>query len=108
MRQCMSGGRSNGCAVSRLFALAVCEPFRALVASRKRYDGARHHLADLAEDVFGRDTKLPMSRRSFEKDLGGLFVEDTRVDGAAIELAEGEERRQRHAAIAATEWTVHE
>jgi hypothetical protein len=46
-----------------------------------------------------------MSRRTFENVLGGLLVEYAGVDRAFVHLAECEDRRQCHAAIAPVERT---
>jgi len=46
-----------------------------------------------------------MTGGAFDDRLGGLLVENAGVDGAIVELREGEDRRQSHAAIAALERT---
>jgi hypothetical protein len=40
---------------------------------------------------------------ALEQILSRLLVEDARVDGAVVQLAEGDQRRQRHAAVLAAE-----
>jgi len=47
-----------------------------------------------------------MTRRAFEEILGRFFIEQAGVDGAVVQFAEREERRQRHATVATAERTV--
>ena len=47
-----------------------------------------------------------MTGGAFEEILSRFFIEQARVDRLIIELAEGEERRQRDAAVAAAERAV--
>jgi len=70
------------------------------------HDGAREDLANFAEHVFRRDAELAISRRALEERLGSLLIEDTRVDGAAVQLDEREKRRERDAAIAAAKRSI--
>ena len=49
-----------------------------------------------------------MTGRALEEILGRLLIEQARVDGAVVQLAEREQRRQRHAPVAAFERTVDE
>ena len=49
-----------------------------------------------------------MAGRALEEILRRLFIEQARIDGAVVQLAEGEERRERDAAVAAAERTVDE
>src|SRR5205823_3789116 len=76
--------------------------------SRERHDGARHRLADFAENILRRDAQLAMSGCAFEEILGRFLVEETRVDRAVVQLTERKQRRQRDAPVAAFEWTVDE
>src|SRR3954467_10255882 len=95
-----------------LFFVAMSPPGTGELTSRadlrERHDGARHRLADLAENVLRRDAQLAMARRAFEQILGRFFIEQARVDGAVVQFAEGEQRRQRDAAVAAFERAVDE
>ena len=49
-----------------------------------------------------------MTGGALEKILGRLLIKQARVDGAVVQLAEREQRRQRDAAVAAFEGTVDE
>ena len=47
-----------------------------------------------------------MAGGAFEEILGRFFIEQARIDGAVVQFAEREERRQRDAAVAAAERAV--
>ena len=49
-----------------------------------------------------------MSGGAFEESLGRFLIEKARIDGAIVQLTEGEQRRQRDAPVAAFERTVDE
>src|SRR5215212_682242 len=68
-----------------------------------RDDRARHQLAQLAENVLRRNPELAIRRGALQKILRGFFVEDARVDGAVVQLAERDQRRERDPPIAAAE-----
>src|SRR3954452_22965883 len=93
-----------------LFFVAMSPPGEGELTSRadsgERHDGAGHRLADLAENVLRRDAQLAMAGRAFEEILGRFFVEQARIDRAVVQLTKGEERRQRHAPVAAAERAV--
>src|SRR5437762_1520246 len=74
----------------------------------KRDDGAREDLANLAKNIFRRDAELAISRCAFEERFGGFFVEDAAIDRLVVQLAEREQRCQRHSPIASAKWTVRQ
>src|SRR6478736_5400364 len=71
-------------------------------------DRPAEDLADLAEHVFRSQSELAMRSRALEQSLRCLLVEHTRVDCAVVQLAEREQRRERHATIAAAERRVRQ
>jgi hypothetical protein len=71
-------------------------------------DGAGEDLANLPENIFRRDSELAISGRAFEKRLGRFLVEDAAIDRLVIQLAEREQRCQRHSPVSAAKWTVRQ
>ncbi len=71
-------------------------------------DGAVEDLAQLAEDVLRRDAHFAAARGALDQRLRGLFIEHARVDRAVVQLAERNERSERHAAVLTAERTGHQ
>jgi hypothetical protein len=69
-------------------------------------DGAAHQLAHVREDVLRRDALLPVTGGTADEILEGLLIQDAGIDVPLVQLAEGQERGQSHAAIAPFEGAV--
>ena len=69
-------------------------------------DGAAEDLADLAEDIFGREAELAMRRCAFEKRLGSFLVENARVDRPVVQFHKRKQRSERDAAVSSAKRTV--